>query len=584
VNRYDSPEPEVEVTAAFLPEPLPGARVIEWQARRVVWKTGDRALEMNLPDRPRVYYLQGQGASISDLWAWRGRLPQEVILQNEDFSVLGGQPCPFGRAGLAVMEAASEGKGRFEVELEGAVFQWHKVGEANLEPGSAVADRVTRWTIEEVVSDRNGIEARVRLRRIHFAATSDAHARREGWWGEFLRKHYAALLVDPERGWASVSRFGGYVWPNPAGALSHHRVRLRWRTVTPDGNPLPAGKPAGLRLVLLRRDWLGSARRTWTSPPVRLKRLLAGSVAHPPQPEPMSEPEFRRRLEALEPPPPEASRPVVGRYLYELLRLVEARGRRVDADDPLVRQAARYVPRHAAMFLDALPAVGWHGRRLLIEALLRGLPDESKSLVFDALPDSPELAEVILARGWEAEARSALLELVDDPRSLPDTAIQAMLLLEEPAVVPRLLAELEREPWRLQLDEWLQSLPGIGPRLEATVQRVWKRRPPVVTATGRLGAHALAMRHGLRPALAEAYRLLRLSDSQRAGWGDELINAFRQTVLLTGLGPNDSWQEDKVVAWLLKHAPEDFDYDPVRRRWVLRSAQSPSQPQPQPAH
>ena len=83
-------------------------------------------------------------------------------------------------------------------------------------------------------------------------------------------------------------------------------------------------------------------------------------------------------------------------------------------------------------------------------------------------------------------------------------------------------------------------------------------------------AFKLAFRHGETSALRRAYVLLDDPAFDRASGDLALADALRPGVQMPGLSPKERQNHETVLAWMRKHRPEDFVFNPARRQFVLK--------------
>lgn len=551
---------------------------IDWRTHRAELAGASRKATFRKPTRHTDLYASYWGNPDFDtVQAWKSLLPPETLLLSSSSPSIHRNRVSLGWLDLPAESLDFQGPVQLNAELEGHVFRWQKVAELDLEPGQQAQDSTVQWRIAEVRSARNeGFFVDLLVRRIALCTSNHPHRRRN----THAQGHYVYLLHDRQRSLVSFSGHMGYFNV----VQGFHTALLQGRTTFhfqpgeffPDFPSL--ADRTGLRLLILRKDYLGSERREWTSPSLDLSEFRTTETGFSSNTDEIPRNEFYRRLGHLQTPSPEGSRAAVGRYIYEVLRLVDVRDYYANEHDPLVRKLARYVPTHPEIFFQALPVSSYRSERLLEFALTQGLEESQKNMVLQALERAPALARVILNRGWEESAREALLQLADYPHRLPYSVLQGYALLKAREGYQRLLAALENNP-SIALYDMVQALPGLEESLDRTVERIWKERSPILRSPNDVsrGAYSVAMRHGRRDALEKAYRLFESLDPQRRGWGSNLIDPFRKNLILSGLDPNRYYDDQEVAAWLAGHRAEEFVFDSVRRRWVLKEVKLANQ-------
>ena len=114
------------------------------------------------------------------------------------------------------------------------------------------------------------------------------------------------------------------------------------------------------------------------------------------------------------------------------------RGRkRWSSVDPEVKMLTKVGPENIDLLIQALETQTDHF--YLKYAILALADDQSKKLVLEKLETYPFLAEVVLKRGWEQDAREILLrELRNEPDTLPSAWIDAVVKLHDPSSYPLL--------------------------------------------------------------------------------------------------------------------------------------------------
>jgi hypothetical protein len=224
--------------------------------------------------------------------------------------------------------------------------------------------------------------------------------------------------------------------------------------------------------------------------------------------------------------------------------------------------------------LAGLPAIGAPAKTTLLQAITRGVTESQKAQVIAALPENPDLLEVVLNRGWETDAHDAIYKLLASPQPLSYQAIQAAASFHDPATYPRLLAAFEAAPDRDRYD-LLRTLPGLAQPLSDAVARQWRNPDHVLRGNGQgldQQALSLGLHAGNTDALRFAYRMLAETkpgdDSSQIVW--PLAQSFLGNVKMDGLKPQDRQNYPKVLDWMRRYKPDDFVFDPVRQRFVLK--------------
>ncbi|MBI5387404.1 MAG: hypothetical protein HZA90_22310 [Verrucomicrobia bacterium] len=511
-----------------------------------------------------------------DVRALAGLLPTGTMMFGSTHLPFEREHVMLGEFALSVAGQDTESPVFLDSRIEGHVFRWQQETELPISPGATTQDRAGSWRVEAVGSPpgrQPGLDLLLSRRQIALFTSSDPLTAQAESWPNHL---YAFGLYDPTR---RIGRVGGYFYFPQVRVATHTSYPLRVSLLHFDDlstvTPLTPKARESAKLLIFRRHYLGTIKKEWTSPPFTLADFLHLNAVHPntsdrrSQGDALSAAEFHRRLKALAPPPPDSPRPVVGTYVNEVLRLVEARRLHVLDDDPVARQLAAYVPKHLDMFFEAMPLAGLYPGIALNAAVRRGVSDEQKPQIIAALARRPDLAQIVLDRGWLEEAKEPLLKLLDSPQPLGSAALAALAWYEDPRTYPGLLEILENDP-NLENYERLRGLPGIQAALDRAVDRAWRARPRTLIP-GRETPLVLsvALRHGRREALQEAFgilRVLRTDRSESLSW--QLLEAFRANLVCAPLKPQETYDPKRFVPWLLEHKAEEFRFDAVRRRWV----------------
>jgi len=201
-------------------------------------------------------------------------------------------------------------------------------------------------------------------------------------------------------------------------------------------------------------------------------------------------------------------------------------------------------------------------------------PESKKAEVIAAIGsihrqrNSDWLSSVAQYRGWTEEARADLLRsdftITTDPRGRLLTAAAS---LDDESLVP-LILETVGNGVDLKLYEVVRQVPGIEPRLTATIMEAYKREKSGWRPDGawrsdgvmRFGSEAVAIRMGVREAFDNWFiGISHASPPVRWGYISDYV------VVPTGL--EHSAEEAKGI--FEGHVASDYEWDPLSRRWAL---------------
>jgi hypothetical protein len=463
-----------------------------------------------------------------------------------------------------------------QARLEGRAFRWTKVADLPIQAGQSAKDDFGQWTIASLDNWPPYVGLFLQRKELALELSSDQRANNPPgpvWPSD----KFALVFYHPERKVAFVADGMQYAYATRAATT---RFPQLWIRVNFSGQQasgplygMAQRELAQCRLLIFQKTWLGNAARDWQSAPFTYNDLqIPGNAAAGNNGESLTSGELDRRLAALNRPGPGASRQEVSLYLLEYLRLMDARRfwARIRPQDPVISGLAALAPEHLDILLDGLPAMSPLCRRAVIAALAEGVLESQKAAVIAAVPRAPELAAVLLARGWVDDAHDALYQLLDSPRALPVESLQAIASFADPRTYPRLLQELESNP-NEPLYDALRALPGIAGPLDATVTRLWRDQTVVVRPFNDISpALRLALRAGKPEALAWACHL---AEEINAGVPMALNppNSVLDGVIeLPSVPAPASGQPGNFVASLTGRSAGDFVFDPARQRFVLK--------------
>jgi hypothetical protein len=448
--------------------------------------------------------------------------------------------------------------------LEARVYQWRKIADLPLTAGAAATNEFGSWKFVATT----GKDLYLERRQINLYTASDSRCSsvdagplgRMVWMVYDPDLHTAALPEQTE--FNNVER-GTQI------ALAHYFIKLSFVQ-----GELNTSVPAHRRLVVFEKSWVGSAPHAWQSPTFTLNEKLDSTARHNTlNHQSISDGKFDQRINALRVPAPDASRREVSLYLLEFLQLLDAYNHPLATNDPKTTLLSQYVPAHLDILLDSLPVMSGIASLSVINAIELGATSGQKSAIIAALPQCPALASIVVKRGWEKDAQPQLYQLAKSDHPLPFDVICAIVWFKDPQTYPRLLAEFEANP-SVKMDDLLRPLPGMEPKLDAIVSRLWRAKrlePYNPEFWDTWEEHfRLAMRHGETSALRRVYQILEKPQFDAPQNKNLLTRALVETVAMPGLGTEDRNDDLAVLAWMRRHHAEDFVFNPDTRKFVLK--------------
>jgi hypothetical protein len=562
--------------ALNFPPPLDGSAggaFVQWvNAGTKLLRSSGQALAPSGPQAHGPIFNRRWGiyTPLPELRAMSRLLPLDALAEVGVFGSYAEGATDLGRFNLDPGGALLHEPIAVQARLEGRAFRWEKVAELPIKAGQSAKDDFGRWTIES--SYLTGVI--LQRKQLALSTSSDQRANNFVDWPN---DKFAFVFYHPGRNVAFVA--DGQVYPNTSRAASTAFPQF-WLQVSFSGpqngtewKGLGAQEWAESRLLIFQKTWLGNAPRDWQSARFTWDDLQPpASAADASGGEALTSGELDRRLAALNRPEPGASRQAVSLYLLEYLRLMEARRfwARIRPQDPAIRGLAALAPEHLDILLDGLPAMSPLCRRAVVAALTAGALESQKAEIIAAVPRAPELAAVLLARGWVGDAHDALYRLLESPRALPLESLQAIAWFADPQTYPRLLQELESNP-NDPLYDALRALPGMAGPLDATVTRLWRDQTAVVRMWENVSpALRLALREGKPEALAWACHLAGEINLVNSTAATRLDSVFEGTIELPAVPGLGFLEPRSVLAMLRQHRAGDFVFDPARQEFVLK--------------
>ncbi|MBC8096865.1 MAG: hypothetical protein H7Y43_13745 [Akkermansiaceae bacterium] len=556
---------------------LPAAHVIEWSGKdaRLLRPTGG-VIPRDGKFYPRhLFFGNPWNAThtMEELTAWASEFPEGVLFRQFNFNN-GSSSFPNARLDLPRFKVPENAGERaeslnLEADFDAQVFQWRKIADLPLTPGVVSKDAFGSWKIisGQTIIPQPNAHLFVERHQIELLTATDSRCSSFNY-GPLSRMVLA--VYDPETRivWLPDHSYNTVKRGSHTG-LTRHFINFYLN----ERQPFTAAELSRCRLVVLEKTWVGSVPKKWQSPAFTLDEKLSPAYANGfNNTASLPREEFSRRIAALQAPAPNAPRREVSLYLLKFLQLVDAHRISLDPRDPEIAKLGEYVPEHLDLLLDGLPAMNRPSKRAVLAALRVSATEQQKSAILAALRSEPELAEILLARGWLNDARAEVYQLATSSRSLPFAALQAIASFRDPQTYPRLLEAFETEPSE-KLDDLLHLL-GLSEQAAPIVERAWRKESLVLRQDGahiNWSAFTLAMSHGQTNALQFAYRLLNDPEVNQTHWAESLHDVLRKTIWMPDLNMEAGHSSDSVFAWMRQHRPEDFVFHPVRRQFVLRT-------------
>jgi len=558
-------------------DPAVFPNVIEWsgQYTRLVTAAGQGYAPAIPPASAGTQYYWIPPAQY--LKAWARLMPPEALFR---LGQMMNQPEVITGLGEYKLDSHAAWLGEpvtFQARLQAEVYHWSQVADFPLARRAALPDdhgtwKYFAWHADQSIPDRH----HVLLQRSQLSFTTTPDERATGFQYNPAER-YGFVLYSPGRNLAMVPENSYSVATRraTATALSQYWLDLvfneqsgeAWRHFSPE-------EIGQCHLLIFQKIWLGNVPVDWQSPRLVIRDMLAApSSGSPNNQNGLSPEEVQRRMAAIPLPGPAATHQAVGHYLLQVVPIMNASRYWQPPGEAAVARLAALAPDHLDVLLDALPVLQGPAYHAVQQAILHGTLESQKPLIIAALPADQDLMLVILQRGWVADARGPINQLMAGGKPLSYQTLQAIVSFQDPATYPRLLAEFTANP-NPEVYDLLRRLPGLAEPLAKILASEWDNRNPVVaTQPGMSGTDlGLPLHTGNPAALKMAFRWLaetQPSDNPGAeNW--ELAQRFRENVYLGQKLPDDFQAAGGVLAAMRHYGPDDFHFDPVRQRFVLK--------------
>ncbi|GHC46008.1 hypothetical protein [Roseibacillus persicicus] len=279
-------------------------------------------------------------------------------------------------------------------------------------------------------------------------------------------------------------------------------------------------------------------------------------------------------------PSPEASPSEVTRFLEDYARLDFFSHQQffweIERIAPLF---APLVENHLPLFLNQIAVFDHHSghNRVFARAISLGATPEQKQAVVEAAWKTPLLMNCLLERGWYQEGekvfRKHLLKM-NSGSEYQLAALRGLLAGKNPSN-DRLLLELVAEYPSSHFLHHIVRTPHLNDALQKSSLSTWQpplfALPPSRTSESLPPKLTLALTLGDENALPDLFAILRFA---RKTDRSASIENHLQGLFLPPNNLPDLLDNQELIGWILKHDPADFQFDPVLRRFILRSNNS----------
>jgi hypothetical protein len=257
--------------------------------------------------------------------------------------------------------------------------------------------------------------------------------------------------------------------------------------------------------------------------------------------------------------PESAAKDEVRRYVATILGRAAKYRTSYSGDDPEIDLLEKVGGANADLLVEPLVVLPHlAGSPYLVEALKAVIGDQHKKLILDNLPDCQELAEIVVAKGWTADAAPTLLRVLAErsPYLFTDW-VEAAAPIARPENYDDLKFQLANGSNPFHVWKAIRGLPGMEP-LDECIERTWR------ASTRKRGSWewrefaVVAAHYGH----FDAMEVLVQGLGERYVWWWE---AF-QTLTGFGVGREDVDREKDAQEWFATHK-DQLVFDRSQRRY-----------------
>lgn len=249
----------------------------------------------------------------------------------------------------------------------------------------------------------------------------------------------------------------------------------------------------------------------------------------------------------------------VKKYVLDILAASQGQNSWSDRD-PQVAMLTRVGPENVPVLLDALSLSSHMNDYHLRYAINRLADDSSKALIIAALPIYRELAEVVIRRGWENDAKQTLIDGLANPyEDLPTEWITAAVNLNDPATYPLLREYFIRGRNHYWTYEAIKDLPIED--LPGAVAQAWENSRSDRGGCDREYMAMVAMSYGHLDALADIVDMLAAEDPNNQWMMRQVRPALFRAIDFRG-------SHADLAKWFAAHR-DRLRFDPETKKYVV---------------
>ncbi len=482
-----------------------------------------------------------------------------------------------GRIEIAGMDANREVEEEVEFDLAWAEIE--KVVDLPLKVGASAELADARWTVLAVQphTDNQGRPLRGALSlQVKVERSTQIQGKMPTDW--FYRGRYMTVLHAPERKVAWVDSHARRVSTRELSSWKREVQTLTWRNVlTYVDNKDAKVNVENVRFNIFQKRYLGKSNWAWRPTAFvpgnhfdaeNADYFWHGSLYQGDQ----RRLAFYHRLAQLQIPDAKAPEGVVREYLCAVMLAGFRLGHSPPDEESQVWSAAlRPVAKHHLPLLLSLPqrlVPPWSPVAQVVKEVVN---DTHKNLLFEHLKDQPWLAQVILMRGWQAEAKQAVADQLQKVAGkLSNEVITLMMTWNDPATIRRMVEDQLQWP-NFEIYKWLRDEPGLQPAMDAMGRSILEKWPPISSGM-KAEVLMIAISNGSRDALEQAFHLCAEWNPDGkipVAYAGQLIRFLQPLTDLPPLKFGES--EDRLIRAFRELKAADYDYDASQRTWHRRA-------------